>query len=475
MNIQKFMIATILFLAAHYSYAQTAPIPSPFWPQDSVINGSVRKFTVSGDQNYDLPSTFTWTVLGGRLFYDEALTAMAGDGSTVTLVGDSLTNATTIYVVWDVFEDPVAYGYIYVTEVSADGCQKSDMDPTKYSGLNIKIIAPPDIRFLSEETLTCSNEFGVNVEIEIAGFAPFDLKYVFNGDTINWHVEPGEMVDSDFDGKENNLIITVDDYTGTTVDRLYEFELIEAVSDGVAGKVLQYPTHTVYAFVQPEAPVITPIWTDVTQGVSHMFTLDEEGVNPDEWFWELYDLSGTLYWDFHSTTQSFTSIKFDFPEGEYNLVSYFRSENGCFSLTDTLGITVYPPPTIAFADISLNAEGCSAVSSDPDDYFEFTLDYQGAISYQYTYEVYDYNNYLLGTYSFDYITTHNPVITIPNTFINEEDPEMKRTWKVIIVSAINGEGVEAEVLDSNISGGRDERLIIIHPKPVITDDIDFAN
>ena len=137
------LLLLTLFMSAVIARAQTAPIPNPNWPLDSVINGAVKLFTVQGDLNYNNPSTFTWVVYGGRLFYDEALTQPAGDGTTATVVGDSATNITQIWVIWDVFTQPIDYGWIYVTEVSADGCEKPDIDENKYQGLNIKVKAPP--------------------------------------------------------------------------------------------------------------------------------------------------------------------------------------------------------------------------------------------------------------------------------------------------------------------------------------------
>lgn len=468
------LLLCLIFLA-NLSHAQSVPIPNWSWPLDSVINGAVKHFTVQGDRNYDDPSTFTWTVYGGRLFFDADTTMPAGDGSTVTVVGDSATNITDMWVVWDVFTAVIDTGYIYVTEVSADSCQKSDSDESKYQGMIIKVKAPPDVRFLTPETLACSNDDGVLVEIEIAGFAPFNIKYTLNGDTINWDVAPGEMVDSDFDGKKNNLVIPINDYTGTTVDRIYQLELLEASSEGVFGKILEYPTHTVYAFVQPDAPVISPDWTEVTTGESHTISLSDRGTNVAEWYWELYNSIGSLVFEYSSTSESSVSVPFNVPPGEYKLMAYYQSKNGCYSLSDTLGITVYPLPVLAFADSSNSAIGCSAVSLNPNDAFEFVLDYQGALSYRFTYAIYDYNNTMLSDSTVTFVMERNPVIVIPNTFINDLMPEIDRKWKVVILNALNQEGVAVDVLDDNINGGRDERTITIHPKPIIVDDIDFAN
>lgn len=467
------LLCLLLLFSSNTSNAQT--IPNWTWPLDSVVNGAIKHFDVRGDQNYIDPSTFTWTVYGGRLFFDKDTSQLAGDGTTVTITGNPANNSTEIWVIWDVFTLPVDTGYIYVSEVSSAGCEKSDTEDSKYQGMIIKVKAPPDVRFLSPETLTCSNEDGVLVEIEIDGFAPFDIKYSLNGVVKDWHVEKGEMIDSDFDGKANNLIIPFNDYPGTTVDLIYQLELLEASSEGVFGEILTYPTHTVYAFVQPDAPVINPVWTEVTTGQTHTMSLSDPGVNPAEWFWELYDASGFLVYDTTTVLSGNLDLPFAFDPGDYELVVYFRSQNGCYSLSDSLGIYIYPLPSISFATTSKSAIGCSAVSTNPDDAFEFELDYQGALTYDLTYAIYNYSSTLLEQVVLDFQTTRNPIISIPNTFINDLIPANNRAWFVRIISAVNGEGVPVNVLDATISGGRDERKITIHPKPIITDDIDFAN
>ena len=474
-GIRRGLLLFLFLFTISFSYAQMVEIPDPAWPLDSVINGAVKHFTVQGDLNYDEPSTFTWTVYGGRLFFDQELAIMAGDGTTVTVVGDSATNITDIWVVWDVFTKTIDYGYIYVTEVSAAGCQKSDDDESKYKGLNIKVKRPPDVRFLKELTNTCSNLEGVLVEIEIDGFAPLDIKYLYNGEERDWHVEPGDMVDSDFDGKENNLVIPIDDYIGTTVDTIYQLELLESSSEGVPGRILEYPTHTVFAFAQPDAPVIDTVVTEVTTGHTAFIALDDPGTNVEEWYWELYDLGGNLVYDTTSIQSSGINFPYRFEPGDYYLIAYYKSLNGCLSLTDTLNQIIYPLPQISFADTSLNAVGCSAVTSDPDDSFEFTLNYIGALDYTFSYELYDYNNVLLASYLLENQIDRDPVIVIPNTFINDQLPEINRVWRVIIKEGINGEGVSLRIPDSDVPGGRDERTITIHPKPIIVGDIDFAN
>lgn len=458
----------LLFIGIGTAHAQSAQLPDPAWPLDSVINGTVKKFTITGDPNYTEPSDFTWVVYGGRLFFDEALTQPAGDGSTVTVKGDLLTNTSVVWVIWDVFSVPSYDGWIYVSETSPEGCSMPELDENKYRGMNIRVNAPCDVRFILPETLACSYDQGVNVEIEIEGFPPFNIVYSLNGEIFSWDVVPGDLIDSDLDGRVNNLVIPITDFYGTTVDRIYQLELLEASSQGIPGDVLEHATHTVYAFVQPDAPVISADWVEITAGQNHTMTLSNRGVNVAEWIWELYNSGGELVFEASSATEPYMPVTFDFPEGAYNLLAYFQSTNSCYSLADTLPLQIFAQPTLAFADTSANAIGCSAVSTDPDDAFEFTLDYRGALSYDFTYGIFDFNDVLIAQYLQEFQMTRNPVITIPNTFINDLSPEMNRTWKVRIINARNGEGVQVEIIDGT-------RSITIHPKPAIMDDIDFAN
>lgn len=464
----------MLLMGYCYAHAQTVPIPNPNWPLDSVINQSVHLFTVPGDRNFAEPSTFTWNVDGGRLFYDEALTRMAGNGTTATVDGDA-NNITRLWVVWDSFDQPLDTGYVYVYEISADGCVRPDSDPGKYQGLRIKVSAPPKVRFLAYETITCSNENGVTVDIVIDGMPPFDLKYSINGVRYDWHILPSDLIDSDMDGQTDNVTLLIDDYPGTTSDLIYQIELLEASSGGVLGEILQYRAHTVYAFVQPMPPVISPDWPEVTVGESHLYLLSDQGENPAIKYWELRDELGTIVNEYSSTVQSDVTINFNFEPGIYTLVAYYMSQNGCMSHEATHTIELFDQPTIAFAETSLNALGCSEVSLFPNEFFDFFIDYQGARSFNFTFAVYDYNGVLVGEYDVENQVERDLTITISNTFVNSELPEINRAWKVKIIEARNEEMINITILDSGIDGGRDERLIYIHPKPIITEDIDFAN
>ena len=108
--VKLFMIATIAMMAARMGYAQPVSVPNPLpntaWPMDSVVRGMVKKFTVTGDQYFDKPSTFNWTVKGGRIFLDaDTLVAAPAPSNTDTLKGTSQ-NKSSIWVVWDRFVQP---------------------------------------------------------------------------------------------------------------------------------------------------------------------------------------------------------------------------------------------------------------------------------------------------------------------------------------------------------------------------------
>jgi len=466
------MIATIGFMAVSNTYAQT--IPDPAWPLDTVIRTSVHSYTVNGDQNYDEASTFTWHVFGGRLFLDPDLTVMAGDGETATVTG-SETNSTHIWVVWDALAQPSYMGYVYVTEKSANGCERAVTDPGRYQGMNIRVIAPPDVRFLTDITNVCSNETDVSVQIALKGLTPINLVYSINGDTIRTTITDDDLVDSDLDGIRDNISILFNDFYGTPDYLKYELKLIESSSAGIKGRVLpNYPTHTVNVFVQPDAPVIDPSPTEVTAGNRHQYSLSYDGENVYRYYWELYDSNGQLYHE-RVTNEPSVPLQFDYPPGVYNFICYYIDNNGCASESDTLSIEIFGDPTIAFADLSGNVISCSALDTEANDSFEFTVDYYGARAYDFTYAVYDYNNVMVFDSLVEFQMNRAVTIVIPNTFINDEIPDVARAWKVVILNSINEENKVVTVIDGNIAGGRDERTITIHPKPIITEDIDFAN
>ena len=462
-----FLLATLLLISYCYAHAQTVTIPDPAWPLDSVINGAVHRYTVPGDRNYSEPSTFVWNVEGGRLFFDENLTQPAGTGETATVTGDE-DNYSQLYVVWDSFDQPLDTGYVYAYEISSNNCELSEDLPEKYSGMRIKVSAPPDVFFFNRESFACTyNAEGVFVDVVIDGMPPFDLTFRIDGVEFQRHILPEDLFDSTFDGEENNMTIDIVDFLGVEVDRVYELELIEASSGGVKGQIHQ-PYHTVFVYKTPPAPVFLVDRTQVTVGQEHRYRLLDQGENPQEWFFELVDSDGRTVYDFNSRDIWYTDISFNYPAGDYILLGYYLSENGCISEADTLNISLYEYPRIFFSESTGHIAACSEATVSPEQIFEFDVVYEGALSYGFIYEIFDYNNVSLGIYSHEYMVNRTVRIQIPNTFINDEDPEIDRIWRVVIIEADNEEGLDVQIDDG-------ERMMRIHPKPFIDGGIDFYN
>jgi hypothetical protein len=461
----------LLMFFSFYAQAQSVTIPNPDWPLDSVINGAAHRYTVPGDPNYDEPSDFVWTVEGGRLFYDENLTQPAPAVFTDTVAGDA-NNITTMWVVWDSFDQPLDTGYVYVYEISSNGCELADDNPDKYVGMRIKVSAPPDVYFLVNETHACSYDEGVVLDVVIEGMPPFDLTYRINDSIITRHILPEDLFDSDLDGEENNVTIVIDNFTGTDVDIIYELELLEASSGGVEGNILEFPDHTVYVYRRPDAPRILRDLLQVTVSSRHSYLLLDSGTDPAEFFWELVDSLGNIHFEYSSLSQTFVQVPFDVPPGDYHLRAFYRSENGCFSHADSILIEVFEVPHIMFNDEG-DITACSEVSVTPDEIFEFIVQYSGALTYEFTYdlfEVIDGVEYRVWDepVTMDYLTERLTTITIPNTFIN--DTEDNKVWIVRIIRAVNEEGFDVEI--DAVDG---ERKMIIHPKPFIEGGIEFYN
>lgn len=466
------LVLFLLVMLAGEAGAQSVPIPNPNWPMDSVVNSSVHKYTVHGDPNYAEPSWFVWNVKGGTLYLDAAATIPASSAHTDTVRG-IVGNITSLYVQWELFNGALDTGYVYVYEISAKGCQRPDTDEGKYQGMRIKVSAPPDVRFLTDVTTVCAYDVSFSVEIGIDGMPPFDLEYSINDTIYYMHVDQEDLIDSDGDGNVDNVLITRNDFTGTTQDLIYQFELLNASSGGVAGNIGKFASHSVIVFAQPAAPFIRRELQDVTANVANNYQLQDPGEQAKEWYWELIDDSNHLYFG-DTTALPTVNVLFDVAPGNYYLVAYFLSENGCYSLADTMAIRVYDYPTIAFLDPE-QITGCSMSSMVSGEYFDFTVHYEGAPSYSFTCTVYDYNGNIVGIYPYSDNLNRDITVSIFNDFINDVLPPEDQTWKVVITNATNEEGIGVTILDAEISGGRDERSIIIHPKPIITDDINFAN
>lgn len=477
-KILYFMIATIAIMAVRQGYAQIVEFPNPDWPLDSVVRGSVHYYKVQGDRNYTSPSDFVWVTDGGRLFLDPDLTRIAGNGISDTVKGN-MRNITEMWVVWDKFLQPLDTGYIYVYEISADGCQRAVTDAGKYQGMRIKVSAPPKARFLLDETIACTNIDSAQIIIEIEGMPPYDLKYSKNGVITDWHITQNDLADLDGDGEVDNVGFWLTGYTNNMLDQVIEYELIEVSSGGVNGKILfNYPNHTALIHVQPHEPDIFVDWREVTTGTPNIYnyTLAYRGDNPKEWYWELRDENTNLIDAYSSTADPNWGIVFNSEPGKYYLRSYYLDSYGCYSPDDTLNLELFGQPTIAFSDSTPDIRNCSATSMNPDEKFEFAVEYYGARTYSFTYTVYDYEGKVVDSGTLEYLESRTNIITINNNFINDALPEVDRPWKVVLTSADNEEpNIEVKIIDSDIIGGKDERVIMIHPKPFIHEDIDFAN
>lgn len=476
-KILNIMIATIT-MAAGSAYAQIVEFPNPDWPLDSVVRGSVHYYKVQGDRNYTDASNFVWVTDGGRMFYDVGLTRLAGDGVTDTVTGNSR-NITEMWVVWDKFLQPLDTGYVYVYEISSDGCQRANTEEEKYQGMRIKVSAPPKARFLLDETIACSNIDSALIIIEIEGMPPYDLKYSKDGVVKDWHITQDDLADLDGDGEVDNVGFWLTGYSNYLMDQVIEYELIEVSSGGVPGKILfNYPDHTALIHVQPQAPDIFDEWREVTTGTPNIYNyqLAYPGDNVKEWYWELRDENTNMVNTNTSATESNWGIIFNSVPGKYILSAYYLDSYGCYSPFDTMRIELFGQPTIAFSDSTPDIRNCSATSLVPDEKFEFMVEYYGARTYSFTYTVYDYEGRVVDSGTLEYLESRTNIITINNNFINDALPEEDRPWKVVLTSADNEEpNIEVKIIDSDIVGGKDERIIMIHPKPFIHEDIDFAN
>lgn len=468
-----FMIATIL-VAVQVSRAQTYPPGYTSWPMDSVINRSVLQYTVQGDTNYTSPSTFIWGVYGGTLYYDEQATMMAGNGLTDTVQGNAA-NQTSLWVKWDGFDTPRDTGFVYLCEISSKGCRYQVSDPRSYSGLRIKVSAPPDVRFIAYQTNLCSYDTSTMVIIEIKGMPPFDLKYTLNGKLDSIHVVESDMRDWDNNGLVDNIAFEVKGFNGTTTPLSYNYVLIEASSGGVPGKILpDYSSHTVNIFVAPPAPVIAEDNTQITYETKHEFTLFYKGLNPAQWFWAINDSDSMLVDQYDRSENWDYTANVD--PGQYFFTNRYIDINGCYSPYDSLWIEVFDLPTISFSTPD-NLGNCSAVQKIMSDkyvylsdmMFDFNVVYTGATYYTFKWCVKDYDGNLVGDIKTEsFVTLREFLIQVEHQFENTAQPPVNRYWTIEILEAKNYEGIIVDIKDGI-------RRIEVHPKPEIMEDINFAN
>jgi hypothetical protein len=472
---KTFMVKGILFaivlIATGNAMAQTqVEIPNPDWELDSVIYSTVHQFTVPGDENYDEPSDFVWNVDGGRLFFDSLLTEPSPAVTSDTVKGND-DNITSMWVVWDSFDTPLDTGYVYVYEISADGCELPNDRQDKYSGMRIKVSAPPDVKFVERNSQTCSYMDGINVPVYIDGMPPFKLTYKINDvEQAPLYISEDDL-DENVSGDSSFVYILIDDFVGKNENLNFEYdiEITEVSSGGIEGERLQ-PYHTVYAYRRPEPTAIRPDWLQITEGEMHTVYLDTLGESPDKYFWDIYrvDNNELVYYEESIGAEPYKDITFNFEPGSYYILSQYVSENGCMSLPDTLEIEIFGAPVISFTGDNYNL--CSESSLTENDVVDFEVEYWGALTYGFTYAIYDYNNNEVFRDVIENITLNKFVFQVENTFINDAVPQVDRNWRIVILSntAENEEGVGITVEDG-------ERIITIHPKPIVHEDIDFAN
>lgn len=482
--VKLFMIATIAMMAARMGYAQTVSVPNPLpntaWPMDSVVRGMVKKFTVTGDQIYDKPSTFIWNVKGGRIFLDaDTLVAAPAPFNTDTLKGNSL-NKSSIWVVWDKFEQPLDTGYVYAYEISDDGCQRDASDQSKYVGRRVKVSAPPKAWFISNETLVCNDENEISVVLKVTGMPPYDITYTLNGATKTLNLELEDMVDLDLDGQLEEYAFVHTGFAGTTTDQVFNYKLIEASSGGVIGTIAElqgYANHNLLVHPIPVTPEILVDWVEVSQGTTHKYFMQND-TNTVSRYWELVDSDGNVVFEANSTTASenWMDVPFNVDPGRYTLNAWYYDQNdlnieGCESGTAQLTIDVFAPPTIGFADAQ-DITTCSAVSLVPTEKLDFVVEYQGARPFWFDLVLRDYDGKEIRREKFEQQTDNVINFSFDNILINDELPEEDRTWTLEIEGPYNNETGTMEV---TIEEGKGVRKIIIHPKPFIDGLIDFEN
>lgn len=480
--VKLFMIATIAMMAARMGYAQTVSVPNPLpntaWPMDSVVRGMVKKFTITGDQHYTDPSTFFWNVKGGRIFLDaDTLKAATPDNNIAALKGNS-DNKSSIWVVWDKFEQPLDTGYVYVYERSANGCELADTDSLKFVGRRVKVSAPPKAWFIDEKALVCNNEDSAFVVLKVTGMPPYDIVYSLNGVTDTLHLESGDMQIRDLDDKAEEYAFVHTGFAGTTTDQVFNYRLIEASSGGVIGTIdtsQGFATHNLLVHPIPATPEILEDFVEVSKGSKHSYFMLND-TNTAKRYWELVDSVGSVVFEANSTTQDSVEVPFNVDPGRYTLNAWYYDQNdlgieGCESGTAQLTIDVFAPPTIGFADAQ-DITTCSAVSLVPTEKLDFVVEYQGARPFWFDLVLRDYDGKEIRREKFEQQTDNVINFSFDNELINDKLPEEDRTWRLEIEGPYNNETGTMEV---TIEEGKGVRKIIIHPKPFIDGLIDFEN
>ena len=479
-----FLLLVVLFTTQE-AWAQV--LPDPAWPTDSVTENSIHRYRVLGDTVYrGNPSTFVWVVDGGTLYSDANGTVLAGDGYSASVLADSATNISTLWVRWDKTPTTPDEGYVYAYEITADGCVRPATDQSKYVGMNLMIFDPPIATFLEGEGNVCSYEGTYSMVVKFTGLKPLEFTYSVDGVDSTLILTEEDLSDYDGDGVADNLMITVNGFENTFVETIKAIVIERIVSDGVEGSTGTHGSFNLTIHPQLEPPqLIAAIDTQVTIGTSHYYRMVENSAY-QEYHWTLYNNQLDTIYNTHTGTVDSVEIVFadTLTPGEYYLVGQYRDIWGCLSQGDTLEIDVFDLPTIRFVSDSIEG-ACSAIFFDPgegpwvnsfEEIFEFDIAYEGAMPYTFTYYVLDTVGVVAqGDVTIADTTDRTVRIQIPNTFVNDGEPAIIRSWTVVIRHGHNYEAIEIRVIDSDVPGGDDERKIFVYPKPFIQGRIDFEN
>lgn len=478
MNYIKYIgiICTILFLRIGIVYANDVP-DLVQWPTYQILDLEPKQYTITGDQAFinrgDTVSTFTWSVVGGRLFSDAAGTnQVAADGASYVVTADNnATNSSTLWVRWNEPTMAGQTGYVYAYETTFFSCELEDDAPDKYSGVNVTIEAKPSASFIGEDAMLCASDDSISVYLNIDGLLPCNLTYTFDGleTTIEITGDDLEDLNGDDDFAEYELMLRgLSKYIDASETQDLDIVLTDINYNNVIDGDIEEPsTYNILVNPIPLAPVYSMVWDEVTQNVSHNFVVNEV-VSAETFLWTLYDETGAFVNDVETTTETNTIDFTGFALGEYQLqAQYYDRTSGCLSYADTTSIFVFGAPQIFFSATTPDVDGvCSAVSFEPNETFQFLVEYVGARPYDFTYYLEDYEgNIVVPEVNIVEFTEQSYNIEIEHTFENSEDSD--RVWVLKIVSATNVEGIDVEILDG-------ERKITIHPKPVIIPaNIDF--
>lgn len=275
-------LAFMLFLAINAIGQETPTGYNPFvtanlddtnkLPEVPVVESSYHIYRISGDQNYDTPSTFVWYVENGTMgTYDDVTdtwTAATGtvaisNGEYLELPG-SAANSSEIWVRWNDGTGG-STGYIAVYERSNDNC----IFDNQISGYKHQIVVPPEVWFLVDEREECSDQiYSVSAQFnETNSYSfPYYLTYTYPGqygipvqaDTLinEDDLDASNRLNWDLTGVQD-LDVSADEQYTITLDELRD-------AYGSMGKIAplgssqgQYPSITITIFHLPQTGGMT--------------------------------------------------------------------------------------------------------------------------------------------------------------------------------------------------------------------------